>query len=240
MTRAPLGTDLRLRQALAMSIDREVLFSKILQRGDKPGYSLIPPVIEGYHQQAADFATLSQAERMAKAKALLAEAGYGPDHPLQVTLIYPTSEDYRLILGAIQQMWKQIGVELTLDNMEWKVFLSTVQQKNYELGILGETGSYDDPEDGLQNYITANPIYNWPGYNNAEFDKLFATALDAPDEATRIADFEAAERHMMTDLPLIPLSFVVSDTLVHKRVLGWNARIEFPLSRWLDVVADPS
>jgi oligopeptide transport system substrate-binding protein len=240
MTKGKLSQDLRLRQALAMSLDRDVLFTKLLQRGDKPGYSMIPPVIEGYRPQLADFATLSQAERVAKAKQLLADAGYGPDHPLQVALIYPTQEDYRLILGAVQQMWKQIGVEVTLDNMEWKVFLSTVQQKNYEIGILGETGSYDDPEDGLQNYITANPIYNWPGYNNAEFDRLFAAALDAPDEASRIADFEKAERHLVDDLAIIPLAFDVSDTLVHKRVLGWDARVEFPLSRWLDVAPDPS
>jgi oligopeptide transport system substrate-binding protein len=240
MTKGVLSQDLRLRQALAMSLDRDILFRKVLQRGDMPAYSFIPPVVEGYKQQPADFATLSQADRVARAKQLIAEAGYGPDHPLQVKITYPTAEDYKLILGAVQQMWKQIGVEVTLDNMEWKVFLSTVQQKNYEIGILGETGSYDDPEDGLQNYISANPIYNWPGYNNAEYDKLFATALDAPDEASRTADFEQAERHMVSDLPLIPLAFVVSDTLVHKRVLGWDARVDFPLSRWLDVAPDPS
>jgi oligopeptide transport system substrate-binding protein len=240
MKQGALSKDVRLRQALAMSLDRDVLFRKILQRGDLPAYSFIPPVIEGYTQQPADFATLSMADRLAKAKTLLGEAGYGPDHPLQVSVIYPTQEDYRLILGAVQQMWKQIGVETKLDNMEWKVFLSTVQQKNYEIGILGETGSYDDPEDGLQNYLPTNPIYNWPGYDSPEFVRLFDTALDAPDMATRNADFEQAERRIVADLPLVPLSFVVSNTLVHKRVIGWNPKIDFPLSRWLDVTPGPS
>jgi len=240
MTRPPLGTDLRLRQALAMSIDRDVIFRKISQRGDIPAYSMIPPVIAGYTQQPAAFAELTMPERLTQAKQLLAEAGYGPDHPLHVTVIYPTQDDYKLWLGAIQQMWKQIGVEVTLDNMEWKVFLSTVQQKNYEIGILGETGSYDDPEDGLQNYLATNPIYNWPGYDSADFARFFAAALDAPDSATRIARFEQAEHQLMTDLPLVPLAFAVSNTLVHKRVIGWRAAIDFPLSRWLDVTAGPS
>jgi oligopeptide transport system substrate-binding protein len=240
MTRPPLGSDLRLRQALAMSIDRDAIFRKISQRGDIPAYSMIPPVIAGYTQQPAEFSALTMPERLVQAKKLLADAGYGPDHPLHVTLIYPTQDDYRLWLGAVQQMWKQIGVDVTLDNMEWKVFLTTVQQKNYEVGILGETGSYDDPEDGLQNYLATNPIYNWPGYDSAAFGKLFSAALDAPDETARVASFEQAERQLMTDLPLIPLAFAVSDTLVHKRVIGWHAEVDFPLSRWLDVTAAPS
>ena len=72
---------------------------------------------------------MSQAERDASAKSLLAEAGYGPDNPLKFEMIYNTSESHKRIAVAMSQMWKQkLGVETTLANMEWKTFLEVPSQ----------------------------------------------------------------------------------------------------------------
>jgi oligopeptide transport system substrate-binding protein len=235
MDRAPLGTDLRLRQALSLALDRETLASKVLPDGALPAYSIVPPVIAGYTSQYAFFKDMSMADRLAQAKRLMAEAGYGPDHPLKLTMIYPTQDDYRRELAAASQMWKEIGVDLTLDNMQWQVFLAQLQQKNYDIGILGELGLADDLDNAFQNYLSGNATYNWPGYKSAEFDADYANGLVAATQAESFADFAAAERRMMDDMPEIPVTFQVSNVLLHKRVIGWRAEVLFPLSRWLDV-----
>jgi oligopeptide transport system substrate-binding protein len=235
ITKGPLSQDLRLRQALNMTVDRETITSKIIPNGSLPAYGFIPPVMPGYVSQPMFFKDMPQAERVAKAKQLMAEAGYGPDHPLKVSLIYTTQEQTRTELLAIAAMWKQIGVEATLDNMEWQVYLSKVVQKDYDIGAMAEYGLYNEPEDSLINYISSNTSYNYPGYKSARFDELFQEGRVAVDVATRNRLFEEAEKQMMTDMPVIPMTDTLQHTLVHKRVVGWRANVVYPQSRYLSV-----
>ena len=235
MTKGPLSQDLRLRQALSMTVDRETITQKVLPNGSLPAYGFMPPVIPDYVSQTVFFKSLSQAERVAKAKALMQEAGYGPDHPLKVSLIYATSEQTRTELLAIAAMWKQIGVETKLDNMEWSVYLNRVQQRDYDVGAMGEYGLYNEAEDGLINYESFNASYNYPAYKSAAYDKFVEDGKVATTVATRNALFEQAEKQLMTDMPLIPIVNVVQHTLVHKRVVGWRANVVYPQSRYLSV-----
>ncbi|MDB5360806.1 MAG: peptide transporter substrate-binding protein [Rhodospirillales bacterium] len=235
MTKGPLAQDLRLRQALNMTVDRETITQKVIQSGSLPAYGFMPPVIPDYISQPMFFKSLSQAERVTKAKELMKEAGYGPGHPLKLTLIYTTSDQTRTQLLAIAAMWKQIGVETVLENMEWQVYLSKVQQKDYDIGAMAEYGLYNEPEDGLQNYISANSSYNYPGYRSVAYDKLFAAGKVATDVETRNGLFEQAEKQMMTDMPVIPMTDTLQHTLVHKRVVGWRANVVYPQSRYLSV-----
>jgi oligopeptide transport system substrate-binding protein len=235
MKRGPLGTDLRLRQALNLAVDRETITQKIIQSGSLPAYGFMPPVIPNYISQPMFFKDMPQAARIAKAKELIKEAGYGPDHPLTVSLIYTTNDQTRTQLLAIAAMWKQIGVETKLDNMEWQVYLNKVQQKDYELGAMAEQGLYNEPEDGFLNYISTNASYNYPGYASAAFDKLFDEAKVATSVETRNGLFEQAEKQMMTDMPVIPLTDTLQHTLVHRRVHGWRADVPYPQSRYLSV-----
>ena len=235
MTKGPLSQDLRLRQALNMAIDRETITQKVVQDGSLPAYGFMPPVIPNYVSQPMFFKDMSQAERVAKAKALMQEAGYGPDHPLKVSVIYTTNEQARTELLAIATMWKQIGVETVLDNMEWQIYLKQVQQKDYEIGFMGEYGLFDEPEDGFINYLSTNVSYNYPGYKNAAFDKLVTAGQVATSVETRNHLFEDAEKQMLADMPVIPTTNAVWHTLVHKRVVGWRANVVYPQSRYLSV-----
>jgi oligopeptide transport system substrate-binding protein len=235
MTRGPLSQDLRLRQALSMAVDRETITTKIIPNGSLPAYGFLPPVIPDYVSQPVFFKSMSQPERVAKAKELIKEAGYGPDHPLKVSVIYATSDQTRTLLLAIAAMWKQIGVEVTLDNMEWQIYLNKVQQKDYEIGIMAEYGLFDEPEDAFTPYLSTNTSYNYPGYKSAAFDKLVAAGQVATTVAQRNELFEQAEKQMMTDMPVIPETDVLQHTLVHKRVVGWRANVVYPQSRYLSV-----
>jgi oligopeptide transport system substrate-binding protein len=237
MKRAPLGTDIRLREALSMAIDRDTLTDKVFVRGQTPSYSFTPTVIgsHGYKPPQPDFAALPYADRVTKAKALLKEAGYGPDHPLTVTITYPTNDEIRGLMSAIAAMWKQIGVETKLDNQEWQVFLTTLRQKNYDIGSLAFQIDFDDPVQYLRVYASDAGDFNDAGYANPVYDQFLRQARVALDWPTRNAFAEKAEKQLMTDLPIMPLFSYANNYLVKPRVIGWRNNEADPLSRFLSL-----
>jgi len=225
MKRAPLGTDVRLREALAMSIDRDTLVSKIIVRGQQPSYSFTPTIIgsHGYEPQKFRFAGASLADRIKRAKELMAEAGYGPDHPLKVTVSFTTNDEVRALVTAIASMWKtSLGVEVTQDNQEFQVLLSNLRRQNFEIGSLGFQIDFDDPVQYLRINETDAGDFNSSGYANPAYDALLRQARVALDWPTRNALSEKAERILMDDVPMIPLFSYANNYMVKPRVVGWR------------------
>ncbi len=159
-----------------MAIDRETLTKKITQGGELPAYSWMPPGVPGYDQQKLDFADMSMKERLAKAKKILKDAGYGPDNPLQVEILYNTSENHKKIAIAIASMWKALGVQVKLTNQEWKVYLDTRRKKNYQVARAAWIGDYLDPSDFMEQYMSDAGDSNFIGYNNKDYDDLLHQA----------------------------------------------------------------
>jgi oligopeptide transport system substrate-binding protein len=133
-TTKPPFNDQRVRQALAMAINREVLVEKITQAGDLPAYGQVPDGMANYVSQKVSWAKMSQADREAAAIKLMSEAGYGSKKPLNVRFAYPTSENRKRIAVAIAAMWKKLGVNVELVNAEFKVHLANLRQGDFEIG----------------------------------------------------------------------------------------------------------
>ncbi|MDB5360808.1 MAG: oligopeptide transporter periplasmic oligopeptide-binding protein [Rhodospirillales bacterium] len=238
MKRGPLGTDVRLRRALAMTVDRETLVTKVIVRGQKPAYSFTPEVIgsHGYRPEKFDFADWPAEERIKRARALMAEAGYGPDHPLHVTLTYTTNDEIRNMMTAIAAMWKSsLGVETTLDNQEFQVLLTTLNQKNYEIAALAFQIDFDDPVQYLRINATDAGDFNSAGYANPAYDALIRQARVTLDWPTRNALAEKAERLFMDDVPYIPLFSSANNFMVKPRVVGWRNNEADTPSRFLSL-----
>jgi oligopeptide transport system substrate-binding protein len=237
MKRGPLaGPEHKdLREALNLAIDRDTLVTKIDPRGEKPAYGIIPPVTSDYTPQHMDFMGTPMAERLAKAKALMAAAGYGPDHPLKLKLSYTTDENTRQIMLALAAMWKPIGVEVTLDNMEWQVLVGLVDERNYEIGYLSLVGSYDDYENGLDNYRSDAGTFNVNGYANPKFDDLFHRGGTTTDPLLRRRLMEQAEKLVLDDYILAPLEFLDRNILVSPKLDGYVAKVIYNQSRYLSL-----
>lgn len=224
LTRAPFKDQPGLRRALAMAIDRDIIANKLAGAGEIPAYGWVPEV-QGYTQQRAEWADWTQDERNAQARRLIAEAGYGPDKPLRVELLYNTSENHKRLAVAVASMWKQtLGVETSLVNQEWKVFLDTRTRKETQVFRSGWIGDYNDA------YTFADLLYstnqqNDSGYSSARYDELLDQASVEPDAARRRALLEEAERVLLADLPIIPIYFYVSKHLVKPWVQGFTPNI---------------
>jgi oligopeptide transport system substrate-binding protein len=236
LTREPQGKSQDIRTALSMAIDRETLANKVLQGVYLPGYSWVPPGIIGYQPQEMAFKDMKQAERVKEAKALLAKAGYGPDHPLKLEILYNTHEDHKKVAIAVQNMWKQIGVQATLTNQEWKVYLSTRDAKQFDVARAAWIGDYADPMTFADLFLSDAGARNDAGYNSPAYDKAIHDSAMERDPAKRMALLEQAEKTLINDVPIIPLMYYMTKHMVSKRVSGWEYNIlDFHLGRYMSV-----
>ena len=226
LIRPPFKDNPGIREALSMAIDRDVLVEKIMGRGEAPAYSWVPPGVDNYEPRRLAFADMSQEERNARARRLLAEAGYGPDNPLQIELRYNTSDEHRRIALAAQAMWKEaLGVETTLINEEHQVLLANMREAEVtEVFRSSWIGDYNDAHTFLS-IVESDSASNMPRYANDEFDAIMDQAASQLNPKWRRVHLEEAERVFLSDHAVIPLYFYVSKHLVSPQVRGWEDNV---------------
>jgi oligopeptide transport system substrate-binding protein len=225
VTRAPFKDNPKLRRALSLAVNRDVITQQILKAGQISAYGFVPP-IDGYVQQQMAEAGWTQEQREAEAKRLYAEAGYGPNNPLRTQIMYNTQEDHRRIAAAVASMWKQVlGVEAEILNQEWKVFIDTRNQKrDTQVYRQGWIGDYNDPFTFLE-LLRSTAGQNDTGYNSPEYDRLVAEAQSALDSQARMELLQQAERQLLEDMPILPLYTYVRARLIHPWVGGYEPNI---------------
>jgi oligopeptide transport system substrate-binding protein len=233
-TRPPLD-DERVRRALSMTIERDIITERLLGIGGIASYGLVPPGVPDYRRQQPDWVALSQAERDAEARRLLAEAGYGPDNPLTVEIRYNTHEDHKRISLAIAWMWRsKLGVRTTLLNEEFRVFLANRRQRLVtQVFRAGWIGDYLDPYTFLE-INRSDSAQNDAGWVNEEYDALLARAAREPDAERRFRLLERAEALMLSETPHAPIYGYASKRLVKPWVRGWQPNpLDHHATRWM-------
>jgi len=218
----PPFDDVRVRRALSMALNRELITQRITGAGEQPAYGLVPPGVFDYPNPGrADFADLPSSERARQAKALLAAAGYGPDNPLEFTLRYNTNEQHKRVAVAASSMWKQFGVKVNLLNNEMKVLVADIRAGDFELARASWFAEVRDAMTYLELlHSTSGPI-NQSGYNNKAFDDLVDAARMTPDIVARAELMRQAEQIAVDELPIMPINFYMARRLIKPRVKGW-------------------
>jgi oligopeptide transport system substrate-binding protein len=221
VTKPPFN-DVRVRQALAMAVNREVLVEKITLAGELPAYGFVPEGTANYTSQKVAWAKTNQAARDAEAIKLMTAAGYGPRKPLKFKLNYNTSENHKKIVVAIAAMWKKLGVEVELVNTEAKVHFATMRQADFEMARTGWIADYNDAQNYLFLSQTSTKQQNYARFSNPEYDKLMDQASVTSDAAKRAELLQQAETILLKELPVLPLYFYVSKNLVSTKVKGFQ------------------
>ena len=226
--RRPPFDDVRVRRALSLAIDREFLADEIMGGTFLPAYSFVPPGINNYEEPAvADYQTVSMLDREDEAAALLEEAGYGPDNPLQVEIRYNTSENHQQIAVAIADMWKPLGVDTTLFNSDVATHYAHLRDGGeFDVARAGWIGDYSDPQNFLFMVESDNDGFNYARYNNPEYDALMDEAAATIDLKERARILHQAEELFMRDLPFIPLLHYASTNLVSNALAGWEDNVQ--------------
>ena len=221
--RAPF-TDPRVRAAVKLTLDRDIIANKIMGQGQIPAYSFTPTFTEGAKFTAPEWAGWSQEQRNTEAKKLLAEAGFNAANPLKFTLLYNTSDQNKQQAIAAASMWKKnLGADVTLRNQEWKTSLESRHQGQYDVARATWCGDYNEPSAFL-NLVLSNSSINTIFYKSPAFDAIMASTLKAPDEAARAALYQQAEAQLDKDSALIPVYYRVSARLIRPSVGGFTGK----------------
>jgi oligopeptide transport system substrate-binding protein len=188
----------------------------VTRGGQQPAYAVSYPGTAGYVPLAKLEGTIEDAKR------LLAEAGYpeGKGMPT-IELLYNTSENHRAIAEAIQQMWRNsLGVNISLLNQEWKVYLDMQHSKNYTMERAGWIADYVDPHVFLEIWETDNGN-NDTNWSNAEYDRLLHASLAAKTEAERYELYQKMDAILVDELPIIPIYYYTRIRALSPKVKGY-------------------
>ncbi|MDA3940711.1 MAG: peptide ABC transporter substrate-binding protein [Spirochaetia bacterium] len=211
-------TDVRVRKALTMAIDRKELIDKVVKGGQTPAYSMVPGMT-GYP------GVTGNTEDIAAAKALLAEAGYpdGAGFP-KFEILYNTSDAHKKIAEYIQQQWlENLGIDVELVNQEWKTYLTSRRQHEFQVARAGWIGDYQDPNTFLDMFITGGAM-NGGQFANDVFDTNIGKAATMEPGAGRFKTLTEAEEIFITqEQAVMPIYHYTSMNMIDvSKWGGWH------------------
>lgn len=231
-TKKPPLDDPRVREALALAIDSQTLVRKTLRGGEIPARGILPqglanlrepagPAREGPYPVARPY---SPAEKREIAKELLDQAGQGAREAIRLTLRYNVGETNEMVAEAIADMWKKIGIQVTLYGGEYSVHYDDLAAGDFEVARAGWAADYDDPTAYLMLFQSTTERFNYGRFADGDFNKLMVQAARQDAQTRPVTLYRAAET-AMKKYPVVPLYQHASRTLVGTRVRGWSQNI---------------
>ncbi|QIZ77792.1 peptide ABC transporter substrate-binding protein [Ferrimonas lipolytica] len=227
-TKVPPFDDWRVRKALSLAVNREAMTKYVTGMGQKPAYGFTPDSVAGFVPPVLDYATWTQEERDAEAIRLMKEAGYGIGKDdngnklkrLNVNLLYNTAESHKKIAIVVAQLWKPLGVQVQLENQEWKTFLDTRNQGRFEVARAGWSGDYNEASTMLDIMLSTHG-QNKGRWENAEFDDVMTRSrlLESDEERSKL--YTRAEEIIAAEAPVLPVYQSVMAVLVKPYVVGY-------------------
>jgi oligopeptide transport system substrate-binding protein len=218
--RAPFD-NVDVRKALSYAIDRDIIAKFVVGKGETPAYNFTPLATNGLEVEMPAYSKLTQKERVAKAKALLKAAGYDSNNPLNFSLLYNTSENHKKVAIAMASMWKkELGVTAVLENQEWKSYLDSKRQGNFDVSRAGWCGDYNEASTFLA-IMRDGHSQNYPKYSSKAYDKALDDALAATSSDVRSAAYKNAEALLAKDMPILPIYHYVNARLVNPQLGGY-------------------
>ena len=206
-------TDVRVRKALSLAIDRDYVANTIMQGIYTPATALVGPGIvdeNGYFMDNANggepYISDDYEANLEEAKSLLAEAGY-PDGEGFPTITYSANDaGYHIpVAEYLQQAWGELGITMNIDKVEWSSFIPMRRAGDYDISRNGWSMDYNDPSNMLELFTTNNGN-NDGKYANPEFDQVIEDSRVA-DKTTHFEKLHEAEDILMNDAACIPVAY---------------------------------
>lgn len=223
-TRAPFN-DVRVRKALSLALDREFMVRNVLTPGFEPAYAFVPPGIANYEVERpqVSFKDMPRAERLAEARRLLEEAGFGPSKPMKFQFIHRSTGDNPKVAPVAQQNWAEIApwVQPEIVRQETSSLYARLRQTDFEVGDGAWLADYNDPNNYLFLLDSNTGQQNYGKYSNPEYDALLAQSNFELDMQKRAELMAKAEKMMLEDFPITPMWVQVTQNLVDPTLTGW-------------------
>ncbi len=209
-------TDIRVRQALCMAIDKEPIVDQVGRLGQPVSDHYIPPgVFDGYVSPPGLHYDVAAAQK------LLAEAGYpgGKGFP-HLTILYNSEFNHGDIAQIIRRQWlTNLGIDTDLEGVEIKIFGERLHSQQYDIARASWYGDYADPTTFTDKYKTDSDD-NDSKWSNAQYDQLCAEAQKETDPAKRLVLLSHAEAILLNEAPIMPLYTYVNAYMFRDNVKG--------------------
>ncbi len=232
--------NLKLRQALSIAIDRNTIVKQVMGQGQTILFSYATPTVEGgkFADLVYPWASWPRERQIAYAKQLFSEAGYNSQHPLSITISYNTNDGHKKKALAISAMWQQVfgssSIQVTSNNQEWKTFLQSRHNGDYDVARDGWVADYDSVDSYTALYQCGNPQNNakacTPRYN-----QLLEQAQTSSEPETRIKLLHQALQLAMDNYAIIPLYQSTYFRLVNPQIKNYfieRNHLDHVMSKW--------
>lgn len=229
--------DARVRKALSLAVDRDLIANQLLKDEGVPAYSIVPTAMPDYTAPVIPMASEAMEARLAQARGLLTEAGYSDAKPLAITYKFGGQESNRRIAVALQSMWEKIGARITLENVGAAGVVTDGRSGNFEAMRYQYYAPFQDPV-GFLALLQTGATENLSRHSDPAYDEALTAADRISDPAQRSQALQAVEQKVMAENPVIPIYYNLRNYLVSPRVEGWvdNVRGQY-LSRHLALKA---
>ena len=225
--------DARVRKAFSLVIDRDFIVKQVSGKGEEPASGYVPSGVydvdgaegDDFRTKGGDYYSIKvddYEKNVEEAKKLMEEAGYkdGQGFP-QVEYLYNTSEGHKAIAEALQNMWQEkLGVQVTLQNQDWNVFLTERKQGNFNIARSGWIADYNDPMSFIDMWMTGGGN-NDAQYKNPKYDDLVKAAKATSDQAERMENMHKAEDILVgEDAVVAPIYFYTNSHMMKPNIEG--------------------
>lgn len=213
--------DVRVRQAIALAIDRNAIIASLLGGYARPANSVLPPNHWAYDKFLAPIPY-----DPARASAILDAAGYkrGADGTrFRLTMKTSTDENARLLAVVLQQQLRNIGIALDVRSFEFATFYADVVRGAFQMYSLRWVGGNEDPDILRYQFDTTSRPPNGAnrgGYSSAALDAKLADARNALTDEQRLADYDAIQQMLARELPTVNLWYLDNVAVANRRVTG--------------------
>ncbi len=238
-TQSAIGGDVRVRDALGMAIDRRFITEEVLAGADIPATRFVPEGVTG-RREGPRLAYLDESmeARRNRARALLEQAGYGPDNPLRLTFYYQPAAGWPRIAPVIQQDWTTIAdwVEVEIMSRDSQLHYDAMRSGDFVVATSGWVGDFDDPYAYMLQFGSDAGDINFSRWGTDEFDEVLRAALNNADTEARYAQLAEAEQIFLDGGAETPIFVEANKNLVSPRVTGWGGSPwQINPSRWVCV-----
>jgi oligopeptide transport system substrate-binding protein len=226
LTKAPFKDNPKIREALSLVVDRDIIVNKIMYGGETAAYSWIHPQTNNNTPAYLYFKDWDSEKRLKRAQELYKEAGYSKENPFKVEILTAAGRNRNAVTTAIANMWKKaLGVEVSILKQETKVYFQERRlMKNTEAYMGGLIGLYNDPQTLAECRLSGSGI-NDLGFKSAEYDQLVEQASHTQDMKKRSVLYAKAERIFLDSHAMIPLYFYAYPQLVKPYIKGYNQNL---------------
>jgi oligopeptide transport system substrate-binding protein len=211
--------DPKLREAIAKALDRKQVVDHILKRGDEQASTVFPGALEelvGYKPPPGIPFDPAAAKEALNASSFKADKAGN-----ELRILYNSHDINQRIAESLQgSIQEHLGLEVGLENVEWKTFLDRVNQGNFTIARFSLCGM-SDPLDWAEIFKTGGGV-NWAGFSDPKFDERITTARQVPTIEKQLKMAQKAEKQILSSYAVAPLFFQVNAFLLRPEIRGYS------------------